>query len=399
MSNCNDFTQYHPKTRAVRAGTNRTAFQETSEAVFLNSGYVYDNAQAAADAFAGKQEHFIYSRYGNPTLKMLEERLASIEGAEACRVCATGMSAIFSALACQLKFGDRVVASRALFGACFAILDRILPTWGIETVLIDGRDLAAWEAALQQPTQVVFLESPSNPMLEIIDIKQVSELAHKAGAVVIVDNVFATPIYQSPLALGADIVTYSTTKHIDGQGRMLGGAVLGKHEFIEEVFLPFYRQTGAAMSPFNAWVMLKSLETLHLRLEAQTLSAGFLAEKLAADKRVKTLLYPGHPSHPQYALAQQQMTGASSLVMLELDGGRDAAFTFLDRLELISISNNLGDSKSLACHPASTTHANLTQTQRDMLCIKEGFIRLSVGLEDHRDLWNDIDRALGNAQD
>ena len=394
MSQDSKSPSFKPRTKAVRAGINRTAFSETSEALFLNSGYVYDSAQAAADAFAGEKEHFIYSRYGNPSLKMLEERLAAIEGAEACRVCATGMSAIFSAMACQLKAGDRVVASRALFGACFAIIDKILPKWGVETILVDGRSLAAWEEALQQPTQLVFLESPSNPMLEIIDIEAVSKLAHQAGARLVVDNVFATPIYQSPLALGADIVTYSTTKHIDGQGRMLGGAVLGSTDFIEEIFLPFYRQTGAAMSPFNAWVMLKSLETLHIRVDAQTQTSRLLADRLAQDKRVKNLLYPGHPSHPQYALAQKQMSAGSSLMIIEFEGGRNAAFAFLDALQLIDISNNLGDSKSLACHPASTTHANLSQAERDMLAIGQGCVRLSVGLEDPHDLWADIDHAL-----
>ena len=394
MPDRDKFSEFRPNTRAVRAGLQRTPFQETSEALFLNSGYVYDSAQQAADAFAGEHEHFIYSRYGNPTLRMLEDRLASLEGAEACRVCATGMSAMFSSMACQLKAGDRVVASRALFGACFAILDRILPSWGIETVLIDGRDIHAWEEALKIPAKLVFLESPSNPVLEIIDIEAVSHLAHKAGALVIVDNVFATPLYQSPLALGADIVTYSTTKHIDGQGRMLGGAVLGSRKFIEEVFLPFYRQTGAAMSPFNAWVMLKSLETLPVRVQAQTDNAQYIADSLAQDSRVKRLIYPGHPSHPDYQIAQKQMSGTSSLIAFELEGGREKAFAFLDALQLIDISNNLGDSKTLACHPASTTHANLTAQQRDMLQIEEGIIRLSVGLEDKRDLLDDIQQAL-----
>ncbi len=398
MSDNSKQTSVKPRTLAVRAGLMRSEFDETSEALYLNSGYVYSSAQEAADAFSGDKDRYVYSRYGNPTLSMLETRLAALEGAEACRVCATGMSAIFSALACQLQSGDRIVASRALFGACYAIVAKILPRWGIHTTLVDGRDLQDWQHALSRPAALVFLESPSNPLLDLVDIKAVSELAHNAGAKLVVDNVFATPIYQSPLALGADIVTYSTTKHIDGQGRMLGGAVLGSRDFIEEVFLPFYRQTGASMSPFNAWVALKSLETLHLRVDAQTANSRYIADKLGQDSRIASLRYPGHPSHPQYALAKKQMTDFSTLMAFELSGGKQAAFRFLDSLSLIDISNNLGDSKSLACHPASTTHANLSQAERDQLGISDGFIRLSVGLEDKADLWADIDQALALAR-
>jgi len=389
---------FQPRTLAVRAGQMRSEFDETSEALYLNSGYVYSSAKEAADAFSGDTDRYVYSRYGNPTLSMLEMRLAALEGAEACRVCATGMSAIFSALACQLQAGDRIVASRALFGACFAIVTKILPRWGVKCSLVDGRDMQAWQDALSSPAKLVFFESPSNPLLDIVDIEAVAKLAHHAGAKLVVDNVFATPIYQSPLALGADIVTYSTTKHIDGQGRMLGGAVLGSREFVEEIFLPFYRQTGAAMSPFNAWIALKSLETLHLRVEAQTENSHYIADRLAQDGRIKSLRYPGHPSHPQFELAKKQMTDFSSLLAFELDGGREAAFAFLDALMLIDISNNLGDSKSLACHPASTTHANLSQAERDELGITDGFIRLSVGLEDKADLWADIDQALASTR-
>ena len=396
MSDNTNSSGLKPRTLAVRAGQMRSAFYETSEALYLNSGYVYSSAQEAADAFAGDKDRYVYSRYGNPTLSMLETRLAALEGAEACRVCATGMSAIFSALACQLQAGDRIVASRALFGACYAIVTKILPRWGVQCTLVNGHDLAEWQAALSTPANIVFLESPSNPLLDLVDIAAVATLAHAAGAKLVVDNVFATPIYQSPLSLGADIVTYSTTKHIDGQGRMLGGAVLGSAAFIEEVFLPFYRQTGAAMSPFNAWVALKSLETLHLRVDAQTANSHYIANRLAEDSRISCLRYPGHPSHPQYALAKRQMSDFSSLMAFELEGGKQAAFAFLDSLSLIDISNNLGDSKSLACHPASTTHANLSQDERDALALSDGFIRLSVGLEDKDDLWADIDQALSS---
>ena len=385
---------WHRDTHLIREGVQRTENLETSEALFLTSGYVYDSAEQAAAAFKGEVDNFIYSRYGNPTLKALEDRLAKLEGAEACRACGTGMAAIFSSLACQLSAGDRVVASRALFGACHAILTKILPRWGIDVELVDGRDQTAWERALQVPTKVVFLESPSNPVLHLVDIQAVSKLAHAAGALVIVDNVFATPVHQSPLALGADIVTYSTTKHIDGQGRLLGGAVLGKKAFIEDVFLPFYRQTGAAMSPFNAWVMLKALETLSLRVDAQTKTAAKIAAAVKTHPAVLSLSYPGDDSHPQYELACRQMSGSGTLMAFEVEGGRDGAFRFLNALSLIDISNNLGDAKSLACHPASTTHMNLSEEDRAALEIQEGHIRLSVGLEHSDDLIADVMQAL-----
>lgn len=389
-----DKQKWHADTALVRAGLNRTENKETSEALFLNSGFVYDSAEQAAASFQGETDNFVYSRYGNPTLQMAEQRLAAIEGAEACRVCSTGMAAIFASLACQLESGDRVVASQALFGACHAILTKILPRWGIQTELIDGTDIRQWQAALATPAKLVFLESPSNPVLQLVDIAAVSELAHKAGAKVIVDNVFATPILQSPLALGADIVTYSTTKHLDGQGRILGGAVLGSTAFIEDVFLPFYRQTGASMGAFNAWVLVKSLETLRLRVEAMSATASQLADKLASHPAVTSISYPGHPSHPQFALAKQQMTGPGSLLAFQVNGGRAAAFKFLNNLQLIDISNNLGDSKSLACHPASTTHANLSDDERAALSISDGHVRLSVGLEHSTDLWRDLCQAL-----
>ena len=385
---------WHSDTKQVRAGLARTENRETSEALFLNSGYVYDSAEQAAAAFKGEVDNFIYSRYGNPTLQMAEERLATIEGAEACRVCSTGMAAIFASMACQLEAGDRVVASQALFGACHAILTKILPRWGIQTELIDGTDITAWQAALAKPAKLVFMESPSNPVLQLVDIAAVSALAHKAGAKVIVDNVFATPIHQSPLKLGADIVTYSTTKHLDGQGRLLGGAVLADKVFIEEVFQPFYRQTGASMSAFNAWVLVKSLETLRLRIEAMSATAARIAEKLAEHKAIEAVLYPGHKTHPQHKLAKAQMSGFGSLIALKVKGGRAAAFTVLDSLNLIDISNNLGDAKSLACHPASTTHANLSDSERLALSISESHLRLSVGLEHYDDLWRDLCQAL-----
>ena len=385
---------YQIATKLVRGGQNRSENRETSEALYMSSGFVYDSAEQAAAAFRDEINTFVYSRYGNPTVKMFEQRLALLEGAEACRATGTGMAAVFGALACQLKSGDRVVASRALFGACHAILTKILPKWGVETELIDGTDLAAWKAALKTPVKLVFLESPSNPVLELVDIAAVCDLAHDAGALVLVDNVFASPLYQRPLELGADIVIYSTTKHIDGQGRLLGGAVLGKASFVEDVFLPFYRQTGAAISAFNAWVMLKSLETLPLRVTAQTENARHVAAFLHDHPKVKTISYPGHESHPQHDLAKRQMSGFGNMLAFEIDGDQAAAFRFLNALALIDISNNLGDSKSLACHPFTTTHANLSDADRASLNITPSHLRLSVGLEDKIDLIADLDSAF-----
>jgi len=386
-------------TKLVRGGATRSANQETAEALYMTSGFVYESAEQAAAAFRDEADVFVYSRYGNPTVKMFEERLALLEGAEACRATGTGMAAVFGALACQLEAGDRVVASRALFGACHAILTKILPRWGIETVLIDGTDLAAWQSALSKPAKLVFLESPSNPVLDLVDIEAVAEFAHKAGAMVMVDNVFASPLYQKPLTLGADIVIYSATKHIDGQGRLLGGAVLGRRSFVEDVFLPFYRQTGAAISAFNAWVMLKSLETLPLRVAAQTQSAAKIADWLHHHPKINTVIYPGHESHPQHELAKKQMSGFGSLLAFHVHGGQGAAFQLLNGLNLIDISNNLGDSKSLACHPYTTTHANMSAEDRASLGITDGHIRLSVGLEDCDDLIEDLDQALAHLQD
>ena len=386
--------EYRIATKLVHAGVKRSANQETAEALYMTSGFVYSSAEEAAAAFRDEADVFVYSRYGNPTVKMFEQRLALLEDAECCRATGSGMAAVFGAMACQLNAGDRVVASRALFGACHSILTKVLPRWGIRTELVDGTDLSAWETALAKPAKLVFLESPSNPVLDLVDIKAVATLAHKAGALVMVDNVFASPLYQKPLALGADIVIYSTTKHIDGQGRLLGGAVLGKSSFVEDIFLPFYRQTGAAISAFNAWVMLKSLETLPLRVAAQSETAAKIAEWLFNHPHIKKISYPGHASHPQHDLAKQQMSGFGSLLAFEVAGGEAAAFTVLNNLKLIDISNNLGDSKSLACHPNTTTHSNISPEARAILGICEGHIRLSVGLEDAGDLIEDLDQAL-----
>lgn len=390
-----DDRQYEGQnTKLIRGGLSRSEFQETAEALYLTSGYVYDSAESAEAAFKGDEQRFVYTRYGNPTVRMLEERMALFEGAEACLATGTGMSAIFATMACQLQSGDRVVASRALFGACHAILTKILPQWGVDVELVDGRDLDAFQAALSKPAKLVFLESPSNPVLHLVDIQKVSEFAHQAGAKLIVDNVFASPLYQKPLELGADIVCYSATKHIDGQGRVLGGLVLGDAGFIHDILLPFYRQTGAAISPFNAWVLLKSLETLPLRVEAQTRNAMKIAHWLIAHEKIASLSYPGHKSHPQYELANRQMSGAGSLLAFDVHGGKAAAFAFLNALQVIDISNNLGDSKTLACHPASTTHMNIGPEERAKLEISDGHIRLSVGLEDVDDLIADLAQAL-----
>ncbi len=384
----------HPESLLVRGGLTRSGFQETAEALYLTSGYVYESAEQAADAFQDKAEVFMYSRYANPTVSVFEERLALLEGAEACRATASGMAAVFSALACQLKAGDRLVASRALFGSCHVIVSQILPRFGVESVFVDGHDLAQWKEALSVPAAAVFLESPSNPMLDLVDLEAVCALAKKAGARVVVDNVFATPLYQRPFEFGADVVVYSATKHIDGQGRCLGGAVLASEAFIKDLYTPFYRHTGPSMSPFNAWVMAKALETLPLRVERQCASALSLAERLSVQQKLSLVRYPGLTSHPQHALAAKQMSGFGSLVTFEVKGGRAEAFKVMNALELIDISNNLGDSKTLITHPASTTHQRLTPEERKHLGISEGTLRLSVGLEHPDDLLADIDRAL-----
>ena len=382
------------QTALVRGALSRSPFGETAEAIYTTSGYVYQTAEEAEAAFKGEQARYIYSRYGNPTVSVFETRLKELEGAEACRATASGMAAVFASLMCQLNPGDRVVAARALFGSCHYIIAEILPRFGIETVLVDGTDLQAWERALAPGARCVFLESPSNPTLEIIDLAAVAGLAHSAGAKVIVDNVFATPVLQRPLDFGADIVVYSTTKHIDGQGRCLGGAILCDQAFVDDHLLGFYRHTGPSMSPFNAWVMLKGLETLQLRVAQHCANARRLAGFLAGQKAARRVLYPGSESHPQAALAARQMEDGGSLIAFELGGGKERAFRFLNALRLIDISNNLGDAKSLITHPATTTHQRLKPEERAEQGIGDGLIRLSVGLEDVADLEEDLAQAL-----
>jgi O-succinylhomoserine sulfhydrylase len=386
-----------PATLLVRGGTMRTNQDETSEALFLTSGFVYESAEQAEATFAGTATHFQYSRFGNPTVAMLEARLAALEGAEACRMTATGMAAVHAAMLSHLKTGDRVVASRALFGSCHWIVSTLLPRYGIAAEFVDGGDLAQWEQALSQPTALVLLETPSNPMLEIVDLPKVAALAHKAGAIVVVDNVFATPLLQKPLTMGADVVVYSCTKHMDGQGRVLGGAVLGTKKWVEEVLQPFTRNTGPAISPFNAWVILKGLETLSLRVTAMCAAAERIAGFLAGRPEVARALYPFAASHPQQALARSLMTGGGTVVTFDLRGGKDAAFRFCNALQLIDVSNNLGDSKSLVTHPATTTHMRIGAEERARLGITDGTIRLSVGLEDPQDLIEDLAVALDAA--
>lgn len=387
---------WRPATQLVHGGTERTNMGETSEALFLTSGFVYDSAEQAEATFKGEVSHYQYSRFGNPTVAMLEKRLAMLEGAEACLATATGMAAVHSAMLSHLRTGDRVVAARALFGSCHWIVSTLLPRYGIETEFVDGADLSAWEAALSRPTTMVLLESPSNPMLELVDIAAVCTLAHAAGALVVVDNVFATPLLQKPLELGADIVVYSCTKHIDGQGRVLGGAVLGRKAWVEGVLQPFIRNTGPSISPFNAWVLLKGLETLTLRVNAACATAARVADHLASRPEIGRVLYPGRADHPQFELAQRQMSGGGTLIAFELAGGKAAAFAMMNRLGLVAVSNNLGDSKSLATHPATTTHMRIGAEERARLGISDGAIRLSVGLEDAADLIEDIDQALDN---
>jgi O-succinylhomoserine sulfhydrylase len=381
-------------TLLVRGGTMRTPYDETSEALFMTSGFVYDEAAAAEAAFAQDGSRYVYSRYRNPTVAMFEDRLRLIEGAQACRATASGMAAVFAALLCRLRAGQRVVASRALFGSCHYILAELLPRWGIETVFVDGRDLAAWEAALAGGAAAAFCESPSNPAMEIVDLAQVARLVHRAGGILIVDNVFASPLLQKPLALGADVVVYSATKHIDGQGRSLGGAVLASEKFIKDDLGLFYRHTGPSLSPFNAWLLLKGLETLELRVERQCRTAAAIASFLENHAKIGRVLYPGLPSHPQYELARRQMEAGGTLVAFDVEGDKQACFRFLDALRLVDISNNLGDSKSLITHPATTTHSRLKPEMRAELGISDQLVRLSAGLEAEADLIADLDQAL-----
>ncbi len=381
-------------TKLVRGGLNRSPFGETSEALYLNSGFVYDEPETAEKRFAGEDDGYVYGRYGNPTVSMFEERLALLEGAEACYALASGMASVFGALACQLKAGDHLVSSKALFGSCYQVVTAILPRFGIKTTLVAGGDLDAWRAAITPQTKCVFLETPSNPTLDVIDLEAVCAIARKAGANIVVDNVFATPILQRPLKYGADVIVYSGTKHMDGQGRVLGGAIVSTKKFKEELLKPFLRHTGPSISPFNAWILLKGLETLKLRVEAQSHAALRIAETLSGLNGVSRVIYPHLDSHPQAALSRQQMTLGGTMVTFEVEGAKKKAFDVLRHLGIIDISNNLGDAKSLMTHPASTTHRNIGAEARAMMGITDGMLRLSVGLEDVDDLITDLKQAL-----
>ncbi|MBX3481711.1 MAG: O-succinylhomoserine sulfhydrylase [Caulobacter sp.] len=387
---------WQPATKLIRGGLMRSQFGETSEPIYLTQSFVYDSAAGADARFAGDEPGFVYSRYANPTTQMFEERLALLEGAEYCRAVASGMAAVHVALTGLLKAGDHLVAGRALFGSCNWIVSQWLPRFGVETTFVDATDLKAWEAAMRPNTKVVLVESPANPLLEITDIAAVAKIAHAAGARVVVDNVFATPIFQQPLKLGADVVVYSATKHIDGQGRVLGGAILGDHALMEEAYRDILRHTGPAISPFNAWVLLKGLETLDLRVRRQTETAAALADLIGSHPKVKSVRYPGRSDHPQADVARAQMSGFGNLLAFDL-GSREAAWRFLDGLNIVDISNNLGDAKSMATHPSTTTHRAMPEEKRLEIGLTEGFVRMSVGLEDVVDLTKDLSKALDDA--
>jgi len=386
---------WKPRTKMVHSGTRRSQYNEVSEAIFMTQGFVYDSAEQAQSRFVqAERDEFIYARYGNPTVAMFEDRIAALEGAEDAFACASGMAAVNGALMAVLSAGDHVVAARALFGSCLYILDNILPRFGVRVTLIDGTDLDAWRAAVTDKTKVCFFESVSNPGLEVVDIAAVSDIAHAHGALVIVDNVFATPVYSRAIEQGADVVIYSATKHIDGQGRSLGGVILGARDIIRGPVESYMKHTGGSMSPFNAWIMLKGLETIELRVRAQAYTAYALADALQGHPALSRVSYPGHPSHVQYDLVQRQTGKGGTVVTFELAGGQAAAFAFLNKLQVAVISNNLGDAKSIATHPATTTHQRLPQDQKDLLGISDGLIRLSVGLEDPQDLIADVMQAL-----
>ena len=386
----------HSQTSAVREGLARSGFGETSEALYLNSGFTYTDSQEAADAFMDQTDHFLYSRFHNPTVAMFEKRLAAIEGAEHCVATASGMAAMFASLACILEAGDHVVASAAMFSSCHVVITEILPKWGVTYELVKANDKAGWEKALSKKVKAVFIETPSNPLLEIVDIRFVSDLAHKVGATVIVDNVMASPVLQKPLELGADVVMYSATKHIDGQGRVLAGAILGSFSYIYEKLIPFVRHTGPTLSAFNAWVLVKSLETMGLRVSRMSESAQAIAEFLEGHPKIKSVRYPGLPSHPDFELAKKQMSAGGTTIGIEFAGSQREAFTFMDALCVIDISNNLGDSKSLITHPASTTQRRLSPEDQLKMGITPSVLRLSVGLEHVGDLIKDLDQALSN---
>jgi O-succinylhomoserine sulfhydrylase len=389
--------KWQAQTKAVRSGTVRSEFGETSEALFLNSGFCYESAEIAESRFNGQNPGFVYSRYSNPTLAMLEERLRNIENAERCIVMASGMAAVFASIMSAIKPGDHLIANRVLFGSCYYIITQILPRFGVEISLVDGDDKQAWEQAFRKNTTHVFIETPANPTLSLTDISYVSSLCKRHGALLIIDNVFATPLLQHPLKLGADLVVYSTTKHIDGQGRCLGGAILGEKKYLEEVILPFHRHTGPAMSPFNAWVTLKGAETMNLRVHRQCDNAEKIAAFLEAHAKIERVYYPGLASHPQYELAKKQMSRGGPLIAFVVKGEKNGAFNFMNQLDVIDISNNLGDAKSLITHPATTTHSNIEAAERAKLGISDGLVRLSVGIEDAVDLLHDLEQALAKA--
>lgn len=387
---------WRPVTRLVHGGTLRSPYGETSEAIYLTQGFVYESSEAAEARFKGETDGYIYARYGSPTNDMFERRMCLLEGAEDARAMASGMAAVAAAVLCQVKAGDHIVAARALFGSCRYVVETLAPRYGVECTLVDGRDLKNWEAAVRPNTRVMFLESPTNPTLEVVDIAGVARLADQVGATLIVDNVFATPLFQKPLELGAHVVVYSATKHIDGQGRCLGGVVLSSKDWIAENLQDYFRHTGPAMSPFNAWTLLKGVETLPLRVKQQTANAAAIADFLAEQPQVARVIYPGRADHPQADIIAKQMTGGSTLVAFELKGGKDAAFKLQNALEIVKISNNLGDAKSLITHPATTTHKNLTDEARAELGMSGGTVRLSCGIEDTQDLLEDFARAMAS---
>ena len=387
-------SRYRPETRLVHAGTLRSQFGETSESLFLTQGYVYDSSAQAERRFKNEEPGYQYSRFANPTVAMFEQRMAAFEGAEAARATATGMAAVTVAMLGQVKAGDHVVAAKALFGSCRYVIEEFLPRYGVTSTLVDGTDLKQWKNAVRPNTKSFFLESPTNPNLEVVDIEEVAKIAHKAGATLVVDNVFATPLWQSPLALGADCVVYSATKHIDGQGRCLGGVVLGSEKFIQDNVHNLIRQTGPSISPFNAWVLLKGLETLSVRVRRQTDTAATVAVALVDHPKITRMIYPGRPDHPQAKIAQKQMRGGSTLVAFEVKGGKAGAYRFQDALKLVRISNNLGDAKSLITHPATTTHQRIGAAARAELGISDGMVRLSCGLEHPDDVCEDLLHAL-----
>ena len=386
--------ELNPQTDAVRAGLSRSGFGETSEALYLTSGFTYGSAQEALDSFTDETDHFLYSRFHNPTVAMFEKRLAAIEGAEFCVATSSGMSAMFASLACLVQAGDHVVASAAMFSSCHVVITEILPKWGVTFELVKANDKDAWAKALSKPTKAVFIETPSNPLMEIVDIRFVSDLAHKVGATVIVDNVMASPVLQRPLELGADVVMYSATKHIDGQGRVLAGALLGSFSYIHEKLIPFIRHTGPSLSAFNAWVLVKSLETMEMRVMRMSENAQKIAEYLEGRPEIKSVRYPGLDSHPDRSVIKAQMKAGGSTIGIEFAGSQKDAFAFMDKLRVIDISNNIGDSKSLITHPASTTHRRLSTEVQLEMGITPSVVRLSVGLEHADDLLKDIDQAL-----